>query len=127
MQCEKCAWTLLNAFPFTNKNCSCAECLIEELVIQLMVNKIENIRLHSWDSLTTDRNHMILVMRSQTRLLYHTLTHTCCCKNTGDKKDFFRPSVHFVHSAVSEFIGCSLVQVLIIRHKRLLFVTELLA
>ena len=64
MQCEKCPWTLLNAFPFTNKNCSCAECLIEELVIQLMVNKIENIRLHSWDSLTTDRNHMILVMRS---------------------------------------------------------------
>ena len=29
-----------------------------------MVHKIENIKLHSWDSLTTDRNHMILVMRS---------------------------------------------------------------
>ena len=37
---------------------------IEELVIQLMVNKIGNIRLHRWDSLTTDRNLMILVMRS---------------------------------------------------------------
>ena len=38
--------------------------MIEELVIQLMVNKIGNIRLHRWDSLTTDRNLLILVMRS---------------------------------------------------------------
>ena len=44
-----------------------------------------------------------------------------------DKKDFFRPSVHFVHSAVSEFIGCSLVQVQILRQKQSLFVTEHLA
>lgn len=52
---------------------------------------------------------------------------TCYCKKTKDKKDFFRPSVHFVHSAVSEFIGCSLVQVQILRQKQSLFVTEHLA
>ena len=44
------------------------------------------------------------------------------CK--GDIKDFFRPSLHFVHSAVSEFIGCSLVQVQVLRHRRSLFVNE---
>ena len=33
--------------------------MLEEPVIQLMVNKIANIRLHRLDSLTTDRNLMI--------------------------------------------------------------------
>ena len=47
---------------FTIRNCSCAECLRD--LLSLMVHKIEIIKLHSWDSLTTDRNHMILVMRS---------------------------------------------------------------
>ena len=34
--------------------------MLEEPVIQLIVNKIANIRLHRLDSLTTDRNLMIL-------------------------------------------------------------------
>ena len=41
-------------------------------------------------------------MKANYWLLYHTPTHTCCCKNTGDKRTSFGlQSILFIQPSVS--------------------------